>query len=236
MPENESRAERKKRHHETLIGCHVELLMRYLALHAPDLHRIALRIKSQYEVHSITMKRHLRKTIGESHWRRFIDFDRLPREQKLFKKVVIAPTAAHIAAPPPFPTLSPLLDKDVTSVVFSFLDGKSMHEASKVSRSFRDALIPRQRNATFSGFSSLESFQQFNFLGMEYFSGGGSSLLTKDVLDVLVDNPALYPNLASVNTEGCYSLSNIIDDAERDFKWRMGPRLDRMMGEIVQFE
>jgi hypothetical protein len=236
IPVNETDAEREKRHRENLIGAHVELLMRYLALYAPDIHCIALRIKSGYEAPSILMKKHLRKAIGEIHWRRFIDFDRLSREEKLFSdKVVIAQSAAHVAAPPPFPTLSPLFDKDVTLVVFSFLDGKSMYEASKVSRSFRDALIPRQRNVTFSGFSSLESFREFNFLGMEYFSGGRSSLLTKEVLDVLVDNPALYPNLARVNTEGCYSLSVIVHDAEREFKNRMGPRLDRMKGRDVQF-
>jgi hypothetical protein len=34
-----------------------------------------------------------------------------------------------------------------------------MYEASKVSRSFRDALIPRQKKVTMAGFRSFESFR-----------------------------------------------------------------------------
>jgi len=199
--------------------------MRYLAIHDPEMLRHAKRVQGQYERPSIHMKRHLRKTIGETHWRRYLDFYNLC--YKTADPINIGTTEAHTAAPPPFPTLSKQLDKDVTEVIFSFLDGKSMYEASKVSRAFRDALIPRQRNVTIVGFPSFAAFRRMNFLGMEYFSGGASRLITDSTLDIIANDRTSYPNLACVAVGRCAKLSA---KAEVSFVWDMGPRLERFSG------
>jgi hypothetical protein len=58
-----------------------------------------------------------------------------------------------------------------------------MYEASKASREFRDALVPRQKNVTMAGFSSFESFRQMNVIGMEYFeTGRRKNSVTDDII------------------------------------------------------
>jgi len=70
--------------------------------------------------------------IGETHWRCYLDFYSHYRKN-CGERIKIEPTEAHRAAPPPLPTLSKVLNADVTNVIFSFLNDKSTYEASKVS-------------------------------------------------------------------------------------------------------
>jgi hypothetical protein len=86
----------------------------------------------------------------------------------------------------------------VTTIIFEFIDDKSMNEASKVSRSFRDALIPRQKKVTMAGFRSFESFRQMIFLGMEFFHAHYRDTVTDHALANIASNIVSYPNLSIV--------------------------------------
>jgi hypothetical protein len=215
-----------KRLKARLIGLRMEELMRYLAIHDPEMLRHARRVQGQYERPSNRMRRHLRKTIGETHWRRFLEYYSHFLNHS-GKRIKIKETKAHTPMPPPpFPTLSEVLDADVTQTIFSFLDDKSVYEASKVSREFRDAFIPRQRNVTICGFKSLDSFRQMNFVGMEFFSGWNSNMVTDDFLLEIASNRISYPNLARANIEGC---QNVTSKGEGEFLADLGPRIEKVV-------
>jgi hypothetical protein len=174
------------------------------------------------QIPSKETRRLIRKMIGEAHWRLYLEYHKqylkyLGDRTKIQLSDVIVPL------PPPFPTLSLKLDDHVTPYIFSFLSGKDMYEASKVSREFRDALIPRQKNVTMAGFSSFESFRQMNFIGMEYFEAGReNSIVTDDIILLMANDIESYPNLsrACLNTyishEGYFA-----------FETELGPRLEK---------
>jgi hypothetical protein len=128
-------------------------------------------------------RRLIRKMIGEAHWRLYLEY-----RKQFWQHVAIGPryssaTLISLFLCLPFPTLSPKLDEHVTSYIFSFRSGKDMYEASKASREFRDALVPRQKNVTMAGFSSFESFRQMNVIGMEYFeTGRRKNSVTDDII------------------------------------------------------
>jgi len=204
--------------------------MHYLAIHDQEMLWRAMRVRRQYTNPTCDMRRHIRKTIGETHWRRYLDFYRHYRKNRR-ERIKIEPTEVHSAAPPPLPTLSKVLNADVTSAIFSFLDGKSMYEASKVSRSFRDALVPRQRNVTMAGFPSVKAFRRMNFKGMEYFSGGRSDLITDDVLSMIADDHVSYPKLERVEAGHC---RNLTLDGECDVA--LGPRLEKLSTHHISLE
>jgi len=206
------------------IGFQMKELMKYLAIHEPGILYRVEHVARQYDVPGNTMRRHVRKTIGETHWRRFLDYYS-HFKRNAGERIKVELKEYHTMAPPPFPKLSEALDDDVTAVVFSFLDGKSMYTASQVSRSFRDALIPRQRNVTMAGFPSLEAFRRFNFLGMEYFSGGRRYLITDEVLSFIAGDYRSYPNLSRINVGYC---KNLTRSGEGQCQVAMGPRLERL--------
>mmetsp|Transcript_6688 Transcript_6688/g.12247 ORF Transcript_6688/g.12247 Transcript_6688/m.12247 type:complete len:104 (+) Transcript_6688:686-997(+) len=94
-------------------------------------------------------------------------------------------------------------------------------------RSFRDALVPCQKNVTIARFSSFESFRQRNFIGMEYFSGGESSLMTHEIDCAIASDRESYPNNLS-KAYLCYCRS-ITPRKEVRFENVMGPRLEKLM-------
>ena len=105
------------------------------------------------------MMRRIRAMMGEAHWAMFINYYQQYREHREDRtKIQLAMT--EIPLPPPFPVLSSKLDEHVTSHIFGFLSDKDMYEASKVSRSFRDALIPRQKNVTLLDSRHLNPFDK----------------------------------------------------------------------------
>ena len=218
--------ELQKRRRERKIGGQIRLLLLYIEDHDPEMLQKALHVKGKYTEHSIEMKRDLRKTIGEVHWRRYIDY--YNHYRKTGERITIKPAEARSAVhPPPLPTISDALDADVTEVIFGFLDDKSIYEATKVSSSFRDALIPGQRNVTLAGFPSFEAFRRMNFLGMEYFSGEGNNLLTDSNLGIVAGDHISYPNLAVLNIS--HGL-NVSSSGELNCHIVMGPRLDTLHG------
>lgn len=219
-----------RRQKELRIGFQMKELMKYLAIHDPEMLCRAEHVAQQYHYPGNTMRRHLRKTIGECHWRRYLDYYN-HFEWNERERIRIELKDYHTMAPPPFPKLSKALDDDVTTVIFSFLDGYSMYTASQVSRSFRDALIPRQRNVTMAGFPSLEAFRRFNFLGMEYFSGGRRHLITDEVLCFIAGDYRSYPNLSSIDVNFCKSLTGY---GEIECQMVMGPRLERLSGDETE--
>jgi len=196
------------------------LLMKYLAAHDPDMLQKAERVIRQFERPCLQLKQLLRQTIGETHWRHYIEYHRHRGEDTPPKCL----TPPAVPSPPPYPTLSNALDSDVTGIIFSFLDGKSMYEASKVCRSFRDALIPRQRNVTITGFPSFEAFRRMNFIGMEFFSGRKSDLVTDDVLHTIANDCSSYLKLVHVDVMHCV---NTTRNGEAKLWEDMGPRIDR---------
>lgn len=211
--------QRKQR--EKTISDQMDELMRYLAMHEPEMLRAAQRVRRQHKHANIAMRNHLRKTIGEKHWRRYLDYyDNFSRTKRRIK---VELTSAHTATPPPFPTLSNMLNDDVTTKIFSFLDGKAMYEASKVSRAFRDALVPRQRNVTFEGFKSFASFRRMNFMGMVYFTDGKSKFQMDDFIQTLSLDRRSYPNLERVFVRNCYGAGL------RQYEDNMGPRFESIV-------
>lgn len=126
--------------------------------------------------------------------------------------------------PPPLPLPSsscPILDSGVTSNILSFLDGDSFCNAAAVSRGFRHAIIPRQKNVCIRGFHSYKSMKQINFTGATYFSGRDSPLVTNEVLNDLAE---CFPKLTSVDLSGC---ENINLNGIRKLVKSLGPRLHR---------
>jgi hypothetical protein len=70
-----------------------------------------------------------------------------------------------------------------------------MYEAYKVSREFCDALVPRKKKQlALDRFLTFESFWQMNFLGMEYFSSGKSSILMNETTCIIASDQQSYPN------------------------------------------
>jgi len=137
-----------------------------------------------------------------------------------------ARTAGPPTSPPSLPlpsNLNVVLDSDVTSHILSFLDGPSFVAAAAVSRAFRDAIIPRQRNVTISSFLSYESMKQMNFSGASFFSGRDSSLVTNQVL---ADLSECFPNLKSVDLSGC---ENINLNGIKQLMKGLGSRLERFV-------
>ena len=65
------------------------------------------------------------------------------------------------------------------------------------------------------------------FLGMVYFSGDGSNLLTDSNLDIVAGDHFSYPNLAVINIG--HGL-NVSDLAELNCHIVMGPHLDTLHG------
>ena len=181
------------------------------------------------QMQSKESRRLIRKLIGETHWRFYLEYHKQYWQHRCDRTKIQLPVDSDLALPlpPPFPTLSLKLDENVTSYIFSFLSGKDMYEASKVSRSFRDALIPRQKNVTMAGFSSFESFRQMNFIGMEYFaSGKDNDIVTDDIVSLMANDIMSYPNLSRVSFgKRCLNLS--MRGAIR-FEIFMGPRLEKM--------
>lgn len=135
---------------------------------------------------------------------------------------LVGPEAASSGPPPlPLPTeQSSLLDSDVSGHILSFLDPDSFLAASAVSRAFRDAIIPRQRNVSIAGFHSYESMKSMNFSGAVYFSGGDSDLVINDVLKDLAGS---FPSLKSVDINAC---RNINVNGVRSLVKAMGSRLE----------
>ena len=172
-------------------------------------------------------RRLIRKMIGEAHWRFFLEYHKQYWQHGCDRTKIQLPVDSDLAVPlpPPFPTLSLKLDENVTSYIFSFLSGKDMYEASKVSRSFRDALIPRQKNVSIAGFSSFESFRQMNFIGMEYFATGrDSDIVTDDIVSLMANDIESYPNLSRVSFgTHCRYLTTA---GKHRFEAQLGPRLD----------
>jgi len=116
-------------------------------------------------------------------------------------------TVDDLSLLPPLPLpseVAPLLDADVTSHILDFLDDFSFMRASAVSRAFRDAIIPRQRNVTISGFPSYERMKQLDFSGAVFFSGRLCELVTNDVL---ADLATSFPRLKRVDLSGCRKIS-----------------------------
>ena len=108
---------------------------------------------------------------------------------------------------PPLPLPSfqyPIFDNGVTEIVLSFLDGNSFVTAASVSRAFRNAFIPRQRNVSVSGFTSFEHMKQMRFTGATHFSARDSTIVTNKVLDDLADT---FPRLSSVDLSGCQNIN-----------------------------
>lgn len=133
-------------------------------------------------------------------------------------------SGASSALSPPLPLPSkeaPILDTYMANFILEFLDGDSFVTATAVSKAFRDALIPRQRNVSMNGFPSYESMKQMGFTGAVFFSGRDSNLVTNDVL---ADLATSFPRLASVDLSGCeiINLKGIKRLVER-----LGPRLER---------
>jgi hypothetical protein len=122
-------------------------------------------------------RRLIRKMIGEAHWRLYLEY-----RNQFWQQVAIGPRYSSATLISLFPTLSPKLDEHVTSYIFSFRSGKDMYEASKASREFRDALVPRQKNVTMARFSSFGSFRQMDVIGMEYFETGRKNSVTDDII------------------------------------------------------
>lgn len=227
---------------EVHLSMHLQVLFGYLQHHDK---KMLARVMRVYQRHSFpylgsrfgkkeTM-REVRKTMGEAHWIVFLDyykhcmlhletcesgqllawFDTNPR-------LMDSPVAVPL--PPPFPRLSTMLDDNVTAAIFGFLDGKSVYEASKVSRAFRDALIPRQKNVTMSGFSSFQSFRRMNFIGMEFLDVG-DSFITDNDLEVIANDREAYPNLSRASLSRCKHVTRCGED---DFVDIMGPRLEKL--------
>jgi hypothetical protein len=167
----------------------------------------------------------VRKMIGEAHWRFYLEYHKQFWEHRGDRtKIQLGDSDLVVPLPPPFPSLSLKLDENVTSYIFSFLSGKDMYEASKVSREFRDALIPRQKNVTMAGFSSFESFRQMNFIGMEYFeTGRENSIVTDDIILSLANDIESYPNLSRAFLETYTSAYG-----EFGFEIQLGPRLEKI--------
>jgi hypothetical protein len=88
-----------------------------------------------------------------------------------------------------------------------WIDERSMYEASKVSRSFRDALIPRQRKVTMAGFRSFESFRQMNFLGMESWNSYSRDFITDRELLVIASDVTSYPRLSCADILLCKNVT-----------------------------
>jgi hypothetical protein len=177
-------------------------------------------------------RRLIRKMIGETHWTLYLEYYKQylkPRGDRT--KIELTESDIVVPLPPPFPTLSMQLDEHVTSHIFGYLSGKDMYEASKVSREFRDSLIPRQKNVTTTGFSSFESFRQMNFIGMESFAIGESSILTNENACVIASDQESYPNLsrASLLSSCCYLLGG----GEMLFMKALGPRLEKLSSSTV---
>lgn len=120
---------------------------------------------------------------------------------------------------PHWPTLSEALNENVTANIFSFLDDESFNIATKVSRSFHEALIPRQRKVFLSSFPSFENFVMKVFAGMVSFSGRNSDLLTDAGLHMLA---SYFPKLTRIDISGC---RNITLDGVIRLVVEMGPRL-----------
>ena len=181
-------------------------------------------------------RRLVRKMIGETHWRLYLEYHKQYCQHRGDRnKIQLPDSDLVVRLPPPFPTLSLKLDENVTSYIFSFLSGKDMYEASKVSRSFRDALIPRQKNVTIAGFSSFESFRQMNFIGMEYFeTGRDSPIVTDDIISLMANDIESYPNLSRVSF-GVYC-QYLTMDGEIRFKRELGPRLEKMSSISVNIQ
>jgi hypothetical protein len=177
-------------------------------------------------------RRLVRKMIGEAHWRLYLEYYKQYSYYGDGTKIQLGDSDFVVPLPPPFPTLSLKLDEHVTSYIFSFLGGKDMYEASKVSREFRDALVPRQKNVTMAGFSSFESFRQMNFIGMEYFeTGRENSIVTGDILLLMANDIESYPNLSRAFLE-TYTSSG----GELGFERELGPRLEKMRSCIFLIE
>lgn len=144
-----------------------------------------------------------------------------PKKRSRTAEVPVFAQSLDDALPPlPLPSQSlPILDADVTHIITSFLDGESFITATAVSRAFRNALIPRQRQVSISRFHSYESMKQMNFSGATFFSGRDSLLVTNKVLADLAES---FPRLNSVDLSGC---PNINVNGIKMLVKGLGPRL-----------
>lgn len=214
---------------EIALNRQMDELLSYLAMHEPEMIRKVLSIRNENARANIRMRNHIRKVIGEKNWRKFLDY--YSHYSRTGKRIEIKENASHIATPPPFPKLSHVLDDDTTAHIFSFLDNKSLYEASKVSREYRDALVPRQRFVTMQGFRSLRSFLQMNFSGMVCFDAAQSNLVTDELIQILSLDRRSYPNLERVNTDGC---NNVFYRGLALFRRNMGPRFESWEDDLYE--
>lgn len=124
------------------------------------------------------------------------------QEERLTSKM----NRTHVPPPLPIPSKErPALDTDVTAYILDFLDPVSFITSAGVSKAFRDAVIPRQRNVSLGCFHSYESMKKMGFTGAVFFSGRLCNLVTNDVL---ADLPVSFPNLARVDLSGCRNITS----------------------------
>lgn len=129
-----------------------------------------------------------------------------------------------LPTPLPLPSASdPVLDLDVSRHILSFLDGESFIASSCVSRSFRNAIIPHQKNVSIGNFQSYSSMKQMGFTGAVFFHGMGSDLVTNEVLS---DLAASFPSLRGVDLSGC---QNINVNGVRSLVSGLGSRLEKFI-------
>lgn len=208
---------------ERTIQREMEELIKYLTREDPYLVQHVYHAMRSFDRPCIDMRKRVRKTIGEKQWKKYLQ-NRSMYVKDISRIHVEDASAEKPSLPiPPYPCLSSALDGDVTTIIFDFLDEKSKYEASKVSREFRDALIPRQKVVTLDGFRSFESFRQLNFVGMESFVCMGGPLETNDLLDILANDRVAYPNLARMDIRK-FSKTMSLSAAEV-FINEMSPRL-----------
>lgn len=204
--------ERRNRHRGVVVEKQMGMLLEYLKEEDPHLVERVNHIIESYDCYCIGMRNSVRKIVGAELWEGFYMYYRFRLESikkhRLFKEFcarqeqriqLLRENPKDAPTIPPFPQLSSILNEDVTEIIFGFVDPKSMYEASKVSRKFRDALIPRQRNVTIAGFPSFEAFRRMNFASMELFVCLGSPLETSELLCVLANDCASYPNFTRLH-------------------------------------
>jgi len=110
----------------------------------------------------------------------------------------------------PVPPIHPILIDDVISYVLEFIDGPSGCQAAAVSKAFRDALIPRQRNVNLSGFSSPKGLLDgtFPFQSAQYLSGRDCDWVTDAFLRTTAAPTSPFPNISRIDLSGCKHMSS----------------------------